>query len=151
MYRLSDALVAELMPKVKKVEVFNDGERAYTHASENSIGIIDPHAAIGTEFHYIIESPVPVLYPELPFVKMNVHGFFLYKHEELVPLDGAWTLKRSFVDPICANHEEDIDAGDCAIKLPSDIDKLTCKTISTMEQLIKHEPLILDCLNLDKR
>lgn len=151
MYRLSETLVSEMMLKVRKAKINEDVGTAFTHADLNSIGIIDPHAAIGTNFHYSVESPVPIMYPDIPYEKTNVHGFFLYKREELAPLEGQpWTLNKSVVDPLCTDQTEQIDASECAIVLPSDIDKLTCKTLSTMEQLIKHEPLIIDCLNLDK-
>ena len=49
------------------------------------------------------------------------------------------------------DNEEQIDVSDCAIVLPNDIDKLVAPTISTMEQLIAKEPMLIDCLNWEKK
>lgn len=152
MYRLSPDLVKELMHKMRKPKLHEDLGNAFTHSDLNSIGVIDPHAAVGTNFHYSIESPLPVMFPATPYEKVNVDGFFLYKREELQGLtEQPWTLNKAIIDPLCQDHTEQMDAADCAIVLPTDIDKLTCKTLNTLDQLLKHEPLIVDCLNMEKK
>ena len=65
--------------------------------------------------------------------------------------DEPWEIERALIDPGADDYEEKMDVSDCAVILPSDIDKLVAPTISTMEQLIAKEPLIIDCLNLDQK
>jgi len=62
-----------------------------------------------------------------------------------------WEINRVLVDPTATDPEEMIDVSDAAVILPNDVDKLTAPTINTMDQLIKKEPLIVDCLNWEKK
>lgn len=150
MYRLSDELAKLVMSKIKSPDLESYGNTAFLPKSLNSVGIIDPICCIGSLFHYILESPKPVIYQNLPFIPVGVQGYFLYRKEELQPLTEPWEIKRIFVDPTTHDPEESIDVQDVAIVLPNDVDKLTAPTISTMEQLLKKEPLIIDCLNWEE-
>jgi len=154
MYRLSDELAKELIAKIKSPEVESSGNTAFLPKNLNSVGIVDPICCIGSAFHYIIESPKPILYQNLPFVPASVQGYFLYRKEELQPLTEPWEINRVFVDPTAEDPEEKIDVSDVAIVLPNDIEKLTIPVthhLKTMEELIKKEPLIIDCLNWEKK
>jgi hypothetical protein len=154
MYRLSDELAKELIAKIKSPELESYGNTAFLPKHLNSVGIIDPICCVGSAFHYVIESPKPIIYPNLPFVATGVQAYFLYKKEELHDLTEPWEISRVFVDPTAKDPEETIDVRDVAIMLPSDIEKLTIPLVhhlNTMDELIKKEPLIIDCLNWEKK
>lgn len=150
MYRLSKELAYELMKKIKNPEIIQSGEHIFEFASKNSIGILDPHVVVGSEFPYILESPLPLMYPDLAYKSNSIDGYFLYRRDELmVPLEN-WSILRILVDPTTTDHDEEIDVGECSVVLPNDIDKLVALTINTIEQLLTKEPQIMDCLNLEK-
>ncbi len=151
MYRLSDELAKVLISKIKSPELESSGNTAFLPKSLNSVGIVDPICCIGSAFHYIIESPKPMIYQNLPFIPSSVQGYFLYRREELQELKEPFEIKRVFVDPTAQDPEEEIDVRDVSIVLPTDVDKLTAQTITNIEQLIKKEPLILDCLDWEKK
>lgn len=147
MYRLSKELAVELLKKSKNPQVITMGENAFKFSNEKSIGIIDPICSLGTDSLYILESPVPILYPELPYTK-TIDGYFLYRRNELVvPMD-SWDIPRNLVDKSCTDPEEQIDVADCSVIIATDIDKLVKTPIKTMEQLFKLEPFLMDCVNL---
>jgi hypothetical protein len=148
MYRLSPELAKEIMSKIKTPEIESSGPNAFLPKNFNSIGICDLTCAVGTDYFYILEAPVNIIYPELPGIPPTINGWFLYRKAELQQLDESWNVARVFLDPTCTDAQEQIDCREVAIQLPNDIDKLTCKTISSMESLIKVEPCIIDCLNL---
>ena len=150
MYRLSDELAKLILSKIKSPELESYGNTAFLPKHLNSVGIIDPICCIGSAFHYILESPKPIIYQNLPFVPTGIQSYFLYKKEELQQLEEPWEINRVFVDPTTQDPEEKIDVRDVAIVLPTDIEKLTAQTITNMDQLIKKEPLIIDCLNWEK-
>ena len=150
MYRLSDDLAKLVLEKMKPFELESSGNTAFLPKDLNRLGLIDPICCVGSQFHYILESPKPIIYQDYPFIPTNIQGYFLYKKEELSPLNQVWEISKVFVDPTCIDPQELIDVSDSAIVLPSDVEKLVAPTISTMEQLIKKEPMILDCLNLGK-
>jgi hypothetical protein len=150
MYRLSEELAKLLISKIKSPELESSGNTAFLPKSLNSVGIIDPICCIGSTFHYIVESPKPLIYQNLPFIPSGIQAYFLYKKEELHELTEPWEISRVFVDPTAQDPEEKIDVRDVSIVLPSDIEKLTAPTINNMEQLIKKEPLIVDCLDWGK-
>lgn len=154
MYRLSEDLAKELIKKIKSFDLESYGNTAFLPKSLNSVGLIDPICCIGSAFHYILESPKPLIYQHLPFTPASVDGYFLYKKEELQSLTEPFEINRVFVDPTSEDPEEKIDVSDAAIVLPSDIDKLTIPVthhLKTMEELIAKEPLIIDCLNWEKK
>jgi hypothetical protein len=150
MYRISDDLARILLKKMKTPKIYTDGERRdlFTPEDYNGIGIIDPIAAVGSEFNFSLECPVPVIYPELPYVPNAVDGFYLYRKIELLQPLEKWPITKALVDPTAKDYEEQIDVSDCSVIVGSAIDKLTCKTISTLEKLIEVEPMIIDSLNL---
>lgn len=148
MYRLSESLAREILLKIKSPEMESIGPDAFTPKNLNSIGIADATCAIGTDFRYILEAPINIIYPELPYVPVGVKGWFLYRNSELSRPTEPWMVTKMLIDPNIADPEEQIDCAECSIVLPSDVEKLTCQTIGTMEKLIEKEPLILDCLNL---
>jgi hypothetical protein len=150
MYRLSEELATLLMSKIKAPELDSSGNTAFLPKNLNSIGIIDPICCVGSMFHYMLESPKPVIYQELPFIPASVQGYFLYRKEELSTPTEPWEINKVFVDPTTTDPEEMIDVRDAAIILPSAIDKLVAPTISSMDQLIKKEPLIADCIDWRK-
>lgn len=153
MYRLSEELAKKLITRMKSPEFESSGNTAFLPKSQNSIGLIDPMCCIGSTFNYVLECPKPLIYPNLPFNPTGVNAYFLYKKEELKQLEEPWEISRVFVDPTARDPEEKIDVRDAAIVLPSDIEKLTIPVthhITTLEQLIEKEPLILDCLNPEK-
>jgi hypothetical protein len=98
-----------------------------------------------------LESPVPILYPELPYLPCGVQGYFLYKKGELQPVDEPWEIAECFVNPSCTDAEKRIDVHEAAVQVASDVDKLIAPTITSMGQLIGKEPLLIDCLNLDSK
>lgn len=153
MFRLSEALARELLKKMKTPKIYTEGERRdlFTPVDYNGIGVIDPIAAVGTEFNYSIECPYPILFPELPYQKNPVDGFYLYKRIELLQPMQEWPIVRALIDPNIKDYQETIDCADCAVILATAVDKLTCKTINTLEKLIEVEPMILDCLDLNKK
>lgn len=151
MYRLSEELAKLIISKIKSPELEPGGNTAFLPRHLNSIGIVDPICCAGSAFHYTIESPKPLIYQNIPFVPPSIDGYFLYRKEELQPLKEKWEINRVLVDPTATDPEEMIDVSDAAVMLPSDVDKLTAQTINTMDQLIKKEPLIIDCLNWEKK
>lgn len=150
MYRLNEELAKSLISMIKSPELESAGNTAFLPKHLNSIGIVDPICCAGSAFHYIIESPKPMIYQNIPFIPPSVDGYFLYRKEELQPVNEPWEINRALIDPTATDPEEMIDVSDSAIMLPSDVEKLTAPTINTMDQLIKKEPLIVDCLNWDK-
>ena len=153
MYRLSESLAKELLKKMKTPKIYTEGDRRdlFTPVDYNGLGLIDPIAAVGTEFNYSIECPSPILYPNLPFQKNPVDGFYLYKRIELLQPMEPWPIVRSLVDPTAKDYEETIDCSDCAILLADPVSKLVAKTISTLEKLIEVCPDILDCIDVNKK
>lgn len=151
MYRISDELAKEIILKIKTPEFDSVGNTAFLPKSPNSVGLIDPICCLGTMFHYLLESPRPIIFPGLPYNPAGINGYFLYRREELKPLNEPWEINRMLVDMTCNNPEEKLDVRDAAVVLPSDIEKLTAQTITTMEKLIEKEPLIIDCLDLEKK
>jgi hypothetical protein len=75
----------------------------------------------------------------------------LYKKGELQPVDEPWEIAECFVNPSCTDPERRIDVREAAVQVASDVDKLIAQTITSMGQLIKFCPLIIDCLNLDQK
>lgn len=151
MYRLSEDLAKQLLKQMKSPEFESSGNTAFLPKNLNSIGIIDPICCIGTMFHYILECPKPLIYPDLPANQVNVNGYFLYRKDELKSLEEPFEISRHFVDPTTQDPQEVIDVHDAAIVIPSDIEKLTAETINTLDRLIDKEPLIIDCLNMEKK
>jgi hypothetical protein len=148
MYRLAEDVARKILRNVKGPEI---GPMDITQKDPfmpknlNSIGFIDPYAAIGTDFHYLMEFPYPFINPNLPNIK-GLDGFWLYRKEELFHPTEPFTVPRYLADPNILNAEDQLDVTDVSIVIPSDVEKLTCRSIMTFEQLIKYEPLILDCL-----
>lgn len=151
MYRLSEELAKEIIARIKAPEYESSGNTAFLPKNLNSVGLIDPICCIGSTFNYVLESPKPIMYHNIPFNPAGVNAYFLYRKEELKELEEPWEIARVFVDPTAEDPEEKIDVREAAIVLPTDIEKLTAQTINTMDQLIKKEPLILDCLDMEKK
>ena len=154
MYRLTDELAKLVMSKIKAPELESAGNTAFLPRNLNSVGIIDPICCVGSAFHYILESPKPVIYQDLPFTPVGVQGYFLYRKEELSSPEEPFEINRVFIDPTAQDPEEVIDVRDVSIVLPSDIEKLTIPAthhLKTMEELIKYEPQIIDCLDWEKK
>ena len=150
MYRLSPELAKEIMRRIKVPEIESSGPNAFLPKNYKSCGIIDPICATGVDFDFVLESPVPILYPELPHIP-TLNGYFLYKRGELLKVEEEWNIAEVFVNPTCTDPEKKIDVHEAAVQVASDVDKLVAPTISTMEQLISKCPLILDCLDLSNR
>ena len=153
MYRLSDDLAHILLKKMKTPKIHTEGNRKdlFTPVDYNGIGIADTMCCVGSEFNFLLESPIPLIYPEIPSIPPSVNGFYLYKKGELLQPTEKWLITKALVDPTTTDYEEQLDCSDCAIILADPITKLTSKTISTLEKLIEVCPDILDCLNLDKK
>jgi hypothetical protein len=151
MYRLSDDLAKLILQKMRIPKIHTEGERKdlFTPVDYRGIGVIDPICAVGTEFNFILESYIPIIYPELPHIP-TLKGYFLYRKEELLRPMEKWLITRALIDPTVRDYTEQIDVSDCSVVLPSDTEKLTAKTVSSLERLIELCPDILDCLNLDK-
>jgi hypothetical protein len=151
MYRLSNELAGIVISMIKPPEFESAGSAAFLPKRLNSVGIIDPVCCAGSAFNYTIESPKPILYPNFPFTPSSIDGYFLYSREELQPVQEKWEINRVLVDPTATDPEELIDVSDSAVVLPSDIDKLTAQTLSSIDQLVKKEPMIVDCLDWGKK
>ena len=78
MYRLTDELAKLVMSKIKSPELESAGNTAFLPRNLNSVGIIHPICCVRSAFHYILESPKPVIYQDIPFVPVGVQGYFLY-------------------------------------------------------------------------
>jgi len=150
MYRLSPELAKEVMSRIKAPEIESSGPNAFLPKNFSSVGIIDPIVAIGTDYFFVLECPIPVVYPELQYIP-TLKGYFLYKKEELKRVEEPWEVQRLFLDPICTSVDERLDVREAAVMVASDVDKLTCQTISTIEKLIEKEPLIIDCIDLSRK
>jgi len=151
MWRLSEEVARKIVRNVKSPEIgpFEINEQdPFTPKSLNSVGFLDPYAAIGTDFHYVLELPYAFINPNLPPLKV-LDGYWLYRKQELLRPNEPFHVPRYLADPNIENANETLDVADCAIVLPSDVDKLTCRSIMSFEKLIEAEPLILDCLNKD--
>jgi len=135
---------------MRKPDIETSGNAAFLPKNKNSLGLIDPICCYGTSFTYILESPKPLINPELPFIPAGVEGYFLYRKEELQPVNEPWEISRVFIDPNYEDPEEKIDVSDVSVIIASDIVKLTAPTLKTFEQLVAKEPLIVDCLKLEK-
>ena len=151
MYRLSESLAKEIMSKIKTPEIESSGSNAFLPKNYFSVGIADPICCVGSDYEYLLESPVPVIYPELPYVPVGVQAYFLYRRDELKRVDEPWEVQEVFINPTCTDPEKRIDCKDAAVQLPNDIEKLTAITVTSMGQLIGKEPLLLDALNLDQK
>lgn len=151
MYRLSESLAREIMAKIRTPEIESSGPNAFLPKNFNSIGIADPVCCVGASYHFLIESPIPIIYPEIPFIPVGVQGYFLYKKEELLAPMEPWEIAEVFINPTCTDPEKKLDVSNSAIILGSNVDKLVAPTISTMEQLVSKVPLILDCLDLMRK
>lgn len=151
MYRLSEDVARKVLRNVRSPEI---GPMDITQKDPfmpknlNSIGFLDPYCCIGTDFHYLIEFPYAFINPNLPRIE-TLDGFWLYRREELFPPTEPFSVPRYLADPNIQDAEESLDVTDCSIILPSDVEKLTCKSIMSFEKLIEKEPLILDCLKKD--
>lgn len=151
MYRLNEELAKSIISMIKSPELEATGNTAFLPKHLNSVGIIDPICCAGSSFHFMIESPKPLIYQNIPFAPPSIDGYFLYRNEELQSVKEPWEINRVLVDPTTTNPDEMIDVSDAAIILPSDVEKLTAQTLTTLDQLIKKEPTIVDCLNWEKQ
>ncbi len=151
MYRLSEELAKIVLSMIKTPELESAGNTAFLPRHLNSVGIVDPICCAGSAFHYILECPRPIIHQNMPFIPPSVDGYFLYRKEELQPVQEKWEINRVLVDPTATDPEEMIDVSDAAVVIPNDVEKLTAQTLKTMDQLIKKEPLIIDCLNWEKK
>src|SRR5271157_3133551 len=115
MYRLSESLAKEIMAKIKTPEIESSGPNAFLPKNFNGLGVIDPIAAVNTDCFYSIESPIPIIYPELPYVP-TLNGYFLYKREELLKVEEEWPIAEVFVNPVCTDPEKKIDVHEAAIQ-----------------------------------
>jgi hypothetical protein len=149
MYRVSEAVARKIVKNIRGPEIGPldiTQKDPFTPKNFNSIGLIDPYCCIGTDFHYLLEFPYPFINVNLPPIPC-LDGFWLYRREELFPPIEHFSVPRYLADPNILDPEDQLDVTDCSIVTPSEVEKLTCRSIMTFEQLIKFEPLILDCLN----
>lgn len=154
MYRLSAELAKIVISMIKSPELESAGNTAFLPKHLNSIGLIDPICCAGSAFNYVLESPKPIIYQNMPFVPPSIDGYFLYRKDELQQVKEPWEINRVLVDPTATDPEEMIDVSDAAIIVPNDIEKLTIPVthhLKTLDELIKKEPLIIDCLNWEKK
>ncbi len=151
MYRLGEEVAKKILRNVKSPEL---GPMDITQLDPfqpknlNSIGFVDCYAAIGTGFHYVLEIPFPYINPNLPPLE-TLYGYWLYHQNELMPPSESFSVPRYLTDPNIQDANEMMEVGDVSVVVAPDIDKLTCKSILTFEQLISNIPGILDCLNPD--
>ena len=150
MYRLTEELAKLIMSKIKAPEIESSGPNAFLPKNFSSVGIIDPIIAVGTDYFFVLECPVPVVYPEFKYIP-TLKGYFLYRKEELQRVEEPWEIQRLFIDPTCTSADERLDVREAAVQVASDVDKLVAPTISTMEQLISKCPLIIDCIDLGRK
>jgi hypothetical protein len=148
MYRITEEIAHKILrnirnPKIGSLDITQ--EDPFTPKSLNSVGVIDCYCAIGTEFNYSIEFCYPVINAALPQIPC-LEGFWLYRKEELQQPSEPFSVPRYLADPNIKTNEEMLDVTDCSIVVPDDISKMTCVSILTFEQLIRHEPMLLDCL-----
>lgn len=154
MYRLSEELATKVMSLSKNIDVpelsLESEENPFKLRSTNSLGYIDPVCALGTECAYVLEVPYSFVVSATTTVKASLNGYWLYRREELEAVDDPnMTLPRHVLDPnVPAADQERVDISSCCVRLPSDIDKLTCPMLTTIEQLLAKEPALMDCLNL---
>lgn len=148
MYRLGTDLAHFLITNRKSEQLPPVGLselKPFEPRNLRSIGFIDPICAVGTSLDYCIECPAPMMETNIPYAPV-LDGYWLYRRDELKRPTEPISLERKMVDPTGKDSDEILDVTDCAIVLPSDIDKLTCKTITTLEKLLEVEPGIKECL-----
>jgi hypothetical protein len=151
MYRLAEEVAHKILKNIRSPELGPmdiTQKNPFMPQNLNSIGIIDPYCCIGSDFHYMIELPLPYINPNLPNIA-GLDGYWLYRREELLSPIEPFSVPRYLADPNVMDGEQTIDVTDCSIVIPDDIQKLTCLSIMTFEKLIEKEPLILDCLKRD--
>ena len=151
MYRLAEELARKLMknnrsPEIGPIDI--NQKDPFAPKNTHSIGFMDPYAAIGLDFDFVLEFPYPFINPNLPPVN-TLNGYWLYKKGELKRPEEPFDIPKYLADPNLQNAEELMDVSDCSVMLPSDVDKLSATSILTLEALIRVEPTILDCLNKD--
>jgi hypothetical protein len=151
MYRLAEEVARKILRNIRSPEIGPiDATQKDPFQPKNlkSVGFIDPYCCIGSEFEYLIELPYPYINPALPAVDV-LDGFWLYRKQELfVPME-PFNVPRYLADPNINNSDDQLDVTDCSIIVPSEVEKLTCKSIMTFEKLVEHEPAILSCLAKD--
>lgn len=151
MYRISEEVARKLIKNIKSPEIGPldiNQKNPFAPKNKHSIGFIDPYAAVGLDFDYILELGYPFINPNLPLLPV-LSGYWLYRKDELTQPTEPFHVPKYLADPNVETVDDTMDVSDCSVILPSETDKLTCKSISTFERLIEMEPLILDCLNRD--
>jgi hypothetical protein len=150
-YRLSEEVVHKILRNIRSSGIgpvdINEKD-PFEPKNKHSIGFLDPYCAIGTDFNYVLEFPYPFINQNLPPLD-SLNGYWLYRRDELKHPDEPFEVPRYLADPNIQDGEEVMDVSDCAVIIPSDVEKLTCKSILTFEKLIEIEPMLLDCLNKD--
>lgn len=148
MYRLSETVVQKILKNIKSpnmgpMDVLQ--KDPFTPKNLHSIGFVDSYCCIGTEFDYVLEVPYPFINPNLPPLEV-LDGYWIYRREELQQPTEAFSVPRYLADPNIQSADDMLDVTDCSIVLPSEVDKLTCRSIMDFGTLLKYEPLIIDCL-----
>lgn len=155
MYRLSEEVATKILKSIKNPEIGEldiNSQAVFLPKNKRSIGLIDPFAAIGLDLDYILEVPYPLFTQvESELSSKSLQGYWLYRCGELLKPEEPIEIPKALVDlNLPKEAEELLDVSDCCCEMPGEIDKLTCPLISSLDTLLTKEPLLLDCLNLQK-
>jgi len=150
MYRLSRELAGYLLKHTKDAqlpELTMNNVHPYKPQNTKAIGLIEPHYSLGSELDWVVECDYKI--PQLQY-QPAVDGCWLYRREELgIPVEPV-KIPKAALDPNVKDPEEILDITDCCIMLPTSVEKLTCPSINTLDQLLKKEPTIKECLTEPK-
>ena len=142
MYRITEEIAQHLTGHSKNPEIpglQKDKLSPFTPRNKYSIGFIDRVIAYNTDALYMVE------------IDLEMKGFFLYRNGELQHPNDKLEMPRAHMDPHTTNMEATLDISDCSIELPDQIRKLTeAVRIKELEDLLKREPELKLCLNLEK-
>jgi hypothetical protein len=151
MRKISFELLTYLMNNTNKPDMpplkLNE-PHPFTPRSYKAVGVIDPYMALGIDFDYVVESSKSLINDISP--NLDTASFWLYKRDELKAPSNPVLVPQYYLDPNVKEQDQMFDITDCCIELPSEIDKLTCPLVSSLDQLLKLEPNLADCLKSNR-
>jgi hypothetical protein len=150
MFKISEEVCTYLLETSKDMQIpglLEDDKTPYVPRNDNAIGTITPFMAMGTNCKYLIEIDTAKFND--PNIAYDSKGFFLYRKEELLKIEGALELERKMIDHY-SESEEKIDISDCAVQLPDASDKIHAMTVDTVEKLFEVLPDIKECLDEER-
>ena len=140
MYKITSEIVKYLSDHTKVGDipgVDEDIQKPFVPRNLHAIGFIDPYGATGTVFDYVVEVDHSV--KNMGYDPM-IDGFWIYKRTDLKLPSEPVEIPRQAIDPNTKNPEEMFNITDCCVVPPSYIEKLTCRAVKSIQELLKLEP-----------